>query len=81
MIITVNLTKAQVLALEAICGPKKEYFSRSELARIAVRDWIMDRVKNRLVPILRSATSPLATNQVAVPVGNGSTKIYRIIQK
>ncbi len=44
-IITVNIPESYVHAIEKLCGDNKIYPSRSELIRVAVREFVLEKLR------------------------------------
>lgn len=44
-IITVNIPESYVNAIEKLCGDNKIYPSRSELIRVAVREFVIEKLR------------------------------------
>lgn len=83
-IITVNLSVLYLKAIDALVGEDKIFPSRSELVRVACREYLlkeMSRLKMRDVYSAECDQPPLPSNLVAVPDLNGERKIYKIITK
>ncbi len=55
-IITVNIPESYVNAIEKLCGDNKIYPSRSELIRVAVREFVIEKLR------LAKKFQKLATN-------------------
>jgi Arc/MetJ-type ribon-helix-helix transcriptional regulator len=88
-IITVNLPESYVVAVDALSGPKGIYPSRSELIRVAVREFLLRELALDLkLPVVEEILVPVHEvvkqiqqnpNDGIVKLPNG--KIYHLIQK
>jgi len=86
-IITVNLPISYIKAIATLTGTDALYSSRSELIRVAVRDFLLSELeaakqfqvfqvqKTRILP------TPQEQGTVRVPLGDGAYKTYTLVKK
>ena len=90
-IITVNLTNQDIEQLESKVGEEKNYTSRSEVIRIAVRQFLaklISKEKNKNNPEKIKSEPPAITVKriddeeiISFPSGNKTEVSYKILKK
>lgn len=68
-IITINVPESYVIAIEKLCGNNKMYPSRSELIRVAVREFVIAKAK------LVKDFEKLANNQSTIKIATKDDEI------
>lgn len=84
-IITVNLPVPYIKTIELLVGNDSLYPSRSELIRVAIRDFLIKELevaKTLPEPVEEPLIKPVEKpNEVKIPIGFGTYKTYKVIQK
>jgi len=90
-IVTVNIPEPYINAIDKLTGNEGLYPSRSELIRVAVRDFLLKELKMATLPIYQKEVPEENfdhKNYVRVPVSddidygsNGSFKTFKIVKK
>ena len=82
-IVTINVPKSYIKAMEKLVGPEGLYPSRSELIRCATRAFLEKELNFSKVMVQRKKDDEINQdlNQVIVPDDDGGTITYKIVRR